>query len=232
MKNKYLYKYKKIETAIDLTRILDIINKKRIYLPRYNELNDPYESFMNIILTGDAGSSILHNTGERRDHINDAFKQYGILSVTSNCRNSVMWTMYTDYYKGVCIGFENLEGAKKIKYRKEKEKPEIINMEAPDFNQQSIINTLMIKYDTWKYEDEYRIITNQNYLDVKDNIKFIIIGQNLNKQIKDLIKDECTRNDIEVYETYINSTCNKIIIKKYGYEIQLDGSEIKDDLVN
>ena len=89
-----------------------------------------------------------------------------------------------------------------------------------------------IWYDTWKYEDEYRIITNQNYLDVKDNIKFIIIGQNLNKQIKDLIKDECTRNDIEVYETYINSTCNKIIIKKYGYEIQLDGSEIKDDLVN
>ena len=59
MKNKYLYKYKKIESAIDLTRILDIINKKRIYLPKYSELNDPYESFMNIIHTGQTLHSII-----------------------------------------------------------------------------------------------------------------------------------------------------------------------------
>lgn len=232
MKNKYLYKYKKIESAIDLTRILDIINKKRIYLPKYSELNDPYESFMNIIHTGDAGSSLLFNAGERRDYVDNLFKQYGILSLTSNCRNPVMWTMYTDYYEGICIGFENLSSAKKVKYREENEKPEIINIKDPKFNQQSIIDTLMLKYDIWKYEDEYRIISNQKYLDVKDNIKFIIIGQKLKKQIKELIKDECIRNDIEVYETYINSTCNKIIIKKYGYEIELDGSEIKDDLVD
>lgn len=232
MKNKYLYKYKKIESAIDLTRILDIINKKRIYLPKYNELNDPYESFMNIIHTGDAGSSLLFNAGERRNHVNDLFKQFGILSLTSNCRNPVMWTMYTNYYEGICIGFENLSSAKKVKYREENEKTEIINIEDPKFNQQSIIDTLMLKYDIWKYEDEYRIISNQKYLDVKDNIKFIIIGQKLNKQIKELIKDECIRNDIEVYETYINSTCNKIIIKKYGYEVEFNGSEIKDDLVD
>ena len=232
MKNKYLYKYKKIESAIDLTRILDIINKKRIYLPKYNELNDPYESFMNIIHTGDAGSSLLFNAGERRNHVNDLFKQFGILSLTSNCRNPVMWTMYTNYYEGTCIGFENLSSAKKVKYREENEKTEIINIEDPKFNQQSIIDTLMLKYDIWKYEDEYRIISNQKYLDVKDNIKFIIIGQKLNKQIKELIKDECIRNDIEVYETYINSTCNKIIIKKYGYEVEFNGSEIKDDLVD
>lgn len=232
MKNKYLYKYKKIESAIDLTRILDIINKKRVYLPKYSELNDPYESFMNIIHTGEAGSSILYSAGERRDHVNDLFKQYGILSLTSNCRNPVMWTMYTDYYKGVCIGFENLSSAKRVKYRKENEKPEIINMAGLEFNQQTIIDTLMLKYDTWKYEDEYRIISKQMYLDVKDNIKFIIIGQKLNKQIKELIKDECIRNGIEVYETCINSTCNKIIIKKYGYEIEFNGSEIKDDLAD
>lgn len=227
---KYLYKYKKIKSAVDLTRILDIINKKRIYLPRYKELNDPYESFMNIIHTCDAGSSILYHAGERRDYIDELFCQYGILSLTSNCRNQVMWTMYTDYYEGICIGFEKLENAKKIKYRKKNEGLGEIYISEPHFNQQCLIDTLMVKYDVWEYEDEYRIISKDKYLNVENNIKFIILGQKLNKQIKELLYDECTRNSISVYETYISYSHNQIIIKKYGYEIQYDGSKVEDDL--
>ena len=227
---KYLYKYKKIKCLIDLTRILDIINEKSIYLPKYDELNDPYESFMNTIATADAGSSILFNAVERRDYVNELFDKYRILSLTIDCRNPVMWTMYTDYYEGVCIGFENLDGAKKIKYRKETEKPEIIKIEDALSDEQYIIDTLMVKYDVWQYEDEYRIISKEKFLNIEDNIKFIILGQNLSKQIKKLLYNECIKNDIDVYETFINSNYNHIIIKKYGYEIEYDGSEIKDDL--
>lgn len=228
----YLYKYKRIRSAIDLTRILDIINNKRIYLPRYKDLNDPFESFMNIINTGEAGSSILYNVGKRRDVVNELFNKYGILSLTSDCRNQVMWTMYTDYYEGICIGFENLKDAKKIEYRKYTDKPQNICMRNDQINEQCLIDTLMVKYDVWQYEDEYRIISKEKYLNIKNNIKFIILGQNLNKQIKELLYDECTRNEILVYETYINSSHNQITIKKYGYEIQYDGSEVEDDLRN
>lgn len=227
---KYLYKYKRIKSAIELTRILDIINKKRIYLPSYKELNDPFESFMNNIYTCDAGSSILHKAGERRDVVNEAFSKYGILSLTSNCRNQVMWTMYTDYYDGICIGFENLENVKKVKYRKDTEEPKDIYLDDPEFNEQYIVDTLMEKYDVWEYEDEYRIISKDKYLNIENNIKFIILGQNLNKQIKELIYDQSIKNGIEVYETYINYSQNQIVIKKFGYEIQYDGSEIEDDL--
>ena len=227
---KYLYKYKKIKSLIDLTRILDIINEKSIYLPKYDELNDPYESFMNNIATADAGSSILFNTGERRVYVNELFDKYRILSLTIDCRNPVMWTMYTAYYEGVCLGFENLDDAKKIKYRKETEKPEIIKIEDALSDEQYIIDTLMVKYDVWQYEDEYRIISKEKFLNIENNIKIIVLGQNLNKQIKKLLYNECIKNDIDVYETFINSNRNQIIIKRYGSEIEYDGSEIEDDL--
>ena len=227
---KYLYKYKRIRNEMDLTRILDIINKKRIYLPRYKDLNDPFESFMNNICTSDAGSSILYNVGERREYVDELFNQYGILSLTSNCRNQVMWTMYTDYYKGICIGFENLKKVKKVEYRKATDSPKYIYINDLKTCKQNIIDSLLVKYDIWQYEDEYRIISQEQYLNIEENIKFIILGQNLNKEIKELLYDECVRNKIDIYETYINYTRNQIIIKKPGYEILYDGSEILDDL--
>ena len=199
-------------------------------MPRYNELNDPYESFMNIISTSDAGSSILFNSGERRDCVDELFYKYGILSLTSDCRNPVMWTMYTDYYEGVCFGFKNLENAQKIKYRKMTEKPEIIKIEDVLSNEQYIVDTLMVKYDVWQYEDEYRVISEEKYLNIENNIKIIILGQNLNNQIKEILYNECIKNGISVYETFINSNYNNIIIKKYGYKVEYDGSKIKDDL--
>lgn len=229
-KNKYLYKYKTVKTIKDLERVIEIIETGHIYLPRYDQLNDPYESYMNIIHTGEAGSSILHHSGKRRDYINEKFKQFGILSLTSNCRNPVMWTMYTNYYEGICIGFENLKEAKKIKYRKKDEKPKNIYFNSLDMDEQELIDTLMVKYDLWEYEDEYRIISKEKYLNIEENIKLVILGQNLNTKIKKLIYNECIENNIVVYETFINPNYNKIIIKKYGYDIQYDGSKVEDDL--
>ncbi len=228
--SNYLYKYKKIKSALDLARILDIINNKRIYLPRYEELNDPYESFMNVIYTYTAGDSLLYEAGERRAYINNMFNRYGILSLTSDCRNPVMWTMYTDYYEGICIGFKDLDDAKKIEYRKLKDERREIMEQDLEKSEQPLIDTLLVKYDIWRYEDEYRIISKGEYLNVENNIKFIILGQKLNKEIKELLYDECRRNGIFVYETYISYSYNKIIIKKYGYEIQYDGSKVEDDL--
>mgnify|MGYP004615493123 CR=1 FL=1 len=229
-KSKILWKYKSLETVLDLTRILDIIKNKKIYLPRYGELNDPYESYMNCIYTYEAGTSISHNIGIRKESVDKEFNKYGILSLTSNCKNQVMWTMYANYYNGVCMGFEKLSNAKKITYRKTGENGFFKSMDDPKFTQKDIIDTLMTKYDLWEYEEEYRVISTEKFLDVSKKLKFIILGQRLDNQIKEILYNECIKAGINVYETLIIPTKNKIIIKSYGYDIKCDGSEIKDDL--
>ena len=228
--SKILWKYKSLETTLDLTRILDIIKNKKIYLPRYGELNDPYESYMNCIYTCEAGTSISHSIGIRKESVDKEFNKYGILSLTPNCKNQVMWTMYANYYSGVCMGFEKLSNAKKLTYRKTGENAFSKSMDDPNFTQNDIIDTLMVKYDLWKYENEYRVISTEKFLDVSKNLKFIILGQRLDNQIKEILYNECIKTGIKVYETLIIPTKNIIIIKNYGCNIKYDGSEIKDDL--
>lgn len=226
---KYLYKYKSLNTISDLNRILDIINKKEIYLPRYDELNDPFESYMMFLTTSDAGSSIINAVGERRSFIDEIFQKYGILSLTSNCRNQVMWAMYANYYNGICIGFENLEDVKKIKYRKTGHMP-YISLEESGYKDSIFIKSLFYKYDTWGYEDEYRIVSEEKFMNIKDNIKFIIIGQNVEENIKCILYKECKKNNIKVFKTYINFVDNKILIKNYDFLLKYDGMQIDDDL--
>lgn len=40
---KVLFKYRAIVNAVDLARVLDILNNNRLYFPKVCELNDPFE---------------------------------------------------------------------------------------------------------------------------------------------------------------------------------------------
>ena len=56
----YLYKYKAISSITDLSRVLAIIRDSSIYMPTYDQLNDPLEGAgYNISMPGWAGASIL-----------------------------------------------------------------------------------------------------------------------------------------------------------------------------
>ena len=179
--NKIYYKYKSIRDLIDLDRILDIINNKRIYMPSFDELNDPFESYLVNFDLSYAGSSITSAAGERPAFIDEIFKPYGILSLTDNCKNQVMWASYSNMYKGICLGFENLPKVKPIKY-------------------------------------------------IEKYLKLIIIGHRIDEHIKEMLYRECINNNIEVYTTYIDYIRNRIIIKKYPFNIEYNGIEIEDDL--
>lgn len=57
---KYLYKYKAINTITDLSRVLSIFRESKIYMPTYDQLNDPLEGAgYNIEIPGWAGMSTL-----------------------------------------------------------------------------------------------------------------------------------------------------------------------------
>ena len=88
----------------------------------------------------------------------------------------------------------------------------------------------MIKYNNWKYEQEYRLLSKDKFYNNKKNLKLIIIGHRIDEHIKEMLYRECINNNIEVYTTYIDYIRNRIIIKKYPYNIEYNGIEIEDDL--
>ena len=227
--NKIYYKYKAIRDLIDLDRILDIINNKRIYMPSFDELNDPFESYLVNFDLSYTGSSITSAAGERPAFIDEIFKPYGILSLTDNCKNQVMWASYSNMYKGICLGFENLPKVKPIKYIEKNHSIPKLDSENK-IKDKDIEKILMSKYNNWKYEQEYRLLSKDKFYNIEKNLKLIIIGHRIDEHIKEMLYRECINNNIEVYTTYIDYIRNRIIIKKYPFNIEYNGIEIEDDL--
>ena len=226
---KIYYKYKAIRDLTDLDRILDIINNKRIYMPSFDELNDPFESYLVNFDLSSAGSSITNAAGERPAFIDEIFKPYGILSLTDNCKNQVMWASYSNMYKGICLGFENLPKVKPIKYIEKNQSIPKLDSENK-INDKDIEKILMSKYNNWKYEQEYRLLSKDKFYNIENNLKLIIVGHKIDNHIKEMLYRECINNNIEVYTTYIDYIRNRIIIKKYPFNIEYNGIEIEDDL--
>ena len=227
--NKIYYKYKAIRDLIDLDRILDIINNKRIYMPSFDELNDPFESYLVNFDLSYTGSSITSAAGERPAFIDEIFKPYGILSLTDNCKNQVMWASYSNMYKGICLGFENLPKVKPIKYIEKNHSIPKLDSENK-IKDKDIEKILMSKYNNWKYEQEYRLLSKDKFYNIEKNLKLIIIGHRIDEHIKEMLYRECINNNIEVYTTYIDYIRNRIIIKKYPFNKEYNGIEIEDDL--
>ena len=229
--NKIYYKYKSIRDLIDLDRILDIINNKRIYMPSFDELNDPFESYLVNFKLSYSGSSIIEEIGERPSIVDEIFKSYGILSLTDNCRNQTMWASYSNMYKGICLGFVNLPKVKPIKYIKQTKKiPELDLENETKIKKEDIEKILMSKYTNWKYEQEYRMLSKEKFYNIDKHLKMIIIGHRIDEHIKEMLYRECINNNIEVYTTYIDYIKNRIIIKKYPFNIEYNSKEIDDDL--
>ena len=78
-KPELIYKYKGIKTKEDFVRTIDIIKNHRIYLPHYQELNDPLEGqVINIIPDGYPGCSLFLNAYEE-DQYGEVLWKYSFM---------------------------------------------------------------------------------------------------------------------------------------------------------
>lgn len=226
MANEKYYKYKPINNLTDLERLFEIIKNKKIYLPRFNELNDPFESYAYRVALQTCGSSVQANLLRRSSSADVYFEKYGILSLTKDCKNQTMWAMYANQFSGVCLCFENLKNVKKVKYLSSYEIRSLPILDEITYTEKASKNSLMIKNKKWMYEKEYRILSKKNFYNLNENnISFIILGHKLSKPISLVIELFCEKYNINVYRTYIDYINNKIRIVDYDYNPEFDGTE-------
>ena len=138
-------------------------------------------------------------------------EQYGVISLTSNPKNVVMWSHYSNSHKGFCVGFNSRElfnnsdhfgrGGKVIYL---KDFPEILPTE--DLIQQ-LIKQMYIKSDLWGYEDEYRLSkfegSNMVVNFSPETLCEVILGCSINKSNKDEIVEITKANfpNAEIYQS-------------------------------
>ncbi len=230
---KYLYKYKGIRTKEDLIRIIDIIENHRIYMPKYDELNDPLEGqIVDIKLLGYAGAEMMR-AADKEDVVVKKFKkEYGIVSLTDTYNSPLLWAHYANDYEGVCLCFSTKKAfcnSLPLEYCKERIETRISSDN--NMNLYKLVKESFLKKNSdWSYEKEWRIVErkcSEKYLQFEPNeLCAVIFGHNLSDEIKDFLIVHLDEN-VKKYKTYIGYRTFGIRILDYDYKYIWAGCDIE-----
>ena len=203
----FLYKYCTFESIIKL------LGNHCIYFPSCEQLNDPFESAINLLtdytpkqyydsfifagmshqlakeLTRQVFDGTIDGNTIIKQLTNEVISSVGYFCMTTKPDNLLMWAHYADSHKGVCLKFDILKDLDsflvpvKVDYNSQ-----YINF---DCLSSSLLEVLRRKSPDWEYEDEYRIIKtdHQGLWEIKQNcLVGIIFGCRTSEEDKESIK--------------------------------------------
>lgn len=170
--SQHYYKFRSLQ---NLKRFIDIVLNERLYVSRYNELNDPMEG---VYLTNPANRNIIRLLRIEK-------YKTRICSLSKNYKHTLLWSHYADSHKGCCIevsAVNEREQPTPIKY--------IEQIPVVDGTQNGK-ELLSHKSTVWAYEKEVRYFRKTSYLNIR--IHRIIFGLKVSK------------DDYRFYERLIHS---------------------------
>lgn len=171
-----MYKFTTMESAVTL------LENRTLKFSKRSEFNDVYECrghvktnysekdwerhFFKLGMSADTARFMAKGLVHRPQQggstlmkaINDTADSLGILCLTTEYKNNLMWAHYADCHKGVCLRFDVGKDMrtfcipKKVIYNGEY--PEIDFLNAP----KSATDVIFHKSKEWEYENEYRVI--------------------------------------------------------------------------
>ncbi len=255
-----LYKY------IDFKGGISIIQNSKLLIRTPSKFNNPYDCHPNFIKFDQMPDSyvkdfinrnyphlsrqerrtkilkIIKNSKQelielfKTEYINNERELKGITCFTEDNLNLLMWSLYADSHKGICIGF-NLEklyhsikknGFKEVALLKVNYVKELEPFNFFEDSFKAVINWLRTKSNSWKYEKEIRILfgpynTNNNDHDFVSfdtySIESIYIGSK--------VLDEEKANLIKLTEDK-NMTCKIFDVSLNDKLFKLEPKEIKN----
>lgn len=162
-----LYKYYSTATATQLSRAIETLSG-RIYFSTPSKFNDLFELSAKVnISTSPLVKSLSLKEKEAVERIfrlrppeavsAEWREKIGILCLTEDPLNILMWSHYANNHTGICIGFDTevspFNSTKKVTYNGERPKAEF-NSEP----EMLIDRVLLTKSQHWQYEKEWRIL--------------------------------------------------------------------------
>lgn len=219
-----LYKYRSFD---NLKYLQDIILRERLYCPHYKDLNDPFEGLFQSTITNITSEDLIPQPGVVF-RPKAKFQYYGsvedienvrICSLSSSLSDVRLWAYYARGYTGVAIAInfdEDQSNLYKVKYLSKL--PEYDHTLSRGITLKSLRNpspnqVLSCKTNHWRWEKEYRFITNSKYISITGKIVSIYVGIRTQEKHITLLKN-IVRKQNYIIKTTLNK--NSIIIEPIG----------------
>jgi hypothetical protein len=188
-----LYKFRSYE---QLHYIADIIVNERLYCSKLNELNDPFEGHcmrrikMQIKSVEEENLNITINEPWRPFNNREESDKIRICSLSGSMSDVRLWSFYGGSHKGVAIGieldvdecFRSDADSGVIKVNSNHTSLPIFEDDGADPNNISLKQVVTNKTSIWSYEDEYRIITSNQFHSIRGKIREIVTGPRMGVQ--------------------------------------------------
>lgn len=188
-----LYKFRTLD---NLEFVLDIILNERLFCSSLESLNDPLEGLFYSVVRSRRTHKMI-----RKYKTIDSLLQYEadlrICSLSCSLDDIRMWSHYANGHTGVAIevDFENfLNDVTKVNYDNGLQK-----------NSKSTCPHDVLSYKTkhWDYENEYRIIQDEEYYSIKGRISAVYFGVKSLDFHKELLRKSVSE-DIKLLDTRLD----------------------------
>lgn len=155
---------------------LEALDKQRLKVSKFNDLNDPFE-LMAMSMGDKFSRSFL---SELKDKLNDKLR---LLSCSKGWSSPLLWGHYADKHKGIALRLEvPSSSATSVTYAKDRTEIDIYAlMEKRDEKaKQVMFEMFTTKYDQWSYEEEVRVQFESSEIFSEGEFDFYAIGDDIN----------------------------------------------------
>lgn len=150
---------KRVYKFLNSTYGLLDLKQRRLKLSMIDELNDPFDLF-NVV--NKSGFWLKLSMPE----LIELGRSFGILCLSRNWDNLLLWSHYADGHRGVCLGFDIVESPSVIDLRYQ---PNLIQpdelleaLKDPTKGTDVVMRMLTTKHEGWSYEQEVRVFSDLN----------------------------------------------------------------------
>jgi hypothetical protein len=193
-----LYKYRSLE---NLWHTLDIVINNRLFCAKWSDLNDPLEGRYELFLEKENGTDAISLTEKIERYKSD----FRISSLSSNPNNFLMWSHYANGHKGVAIEIEFEEENLSLSQVTYTPFSSVFTKDIED--ERGLHHIFTGKGEEWAYEEEYRIITRENYYNLLEPVKKILLGFLVSEQREHILRQALPGVEIIRMEMDKNQGC-------------------------
>lgn len=173
-----LYKYHSINTNLHQS-----LKGNYFWHAGRTSFNDPYDCYKHLLTFSPTEEQLIEYArrtllpGEKLDQttnfilknprlvpeaylstIDSVLDSQGICCLTTNYRNTLMWSHYANHHKGVCLGFETHRDLDSFFVAKVRYTDDFVPRNYFEDYEHSAMIMLTTKSKDWEYEQEYRLV--------------------------------------------------------------------------
>ncbi len=178
---------------------LDIIFNQRLHCADWSRLNDPMEgmfAYSSSSTTGEDPKKIVEQIIREKERI-----KICSLAGTFDCH--LLWAHYASGFSGVALEVElpeNSSAVRRVTYRGVFAQFSIDRVAHPSLTANEILSS---KYREWEYEQEVRILHNQEWFSLDRPVTRVIAGHRMQPALFEALRIVCKSKNIKFCRTGI-----------------------------